>query len=298
MRRLERRKQVKLMKLSTHPELNRIALKRSLDLPYVVWLILRHEIRINNHSSHFNTHSARKVCMNFGLNFSLRHWRRIWKSGERIFWGQGYGKIHLRSFKRVYNLLADDTAKNVPSPLFIEIEIYKTSIERRAELYMSWFASRGEITIARATITELFNLSADQQREYETILDGRLLVKSNYCHIDAKKYRNNPIELPPYYNTFVHEKFENDRVSDETTIFYQMPNTYIPSKAHNANAATFAPRRCIGVSRTLYRHTNSLYQPKRYHLYLSDLSQIDGKPEYVRTYFQGKKRINRIGHYL
>ena len=151
------------MKIRTHPELNRIAVKNNIDVPYVVWCVLRQHTSTNNLSGHYNINDARRVCINYGLNYTLRHWSRLWDSGNGLFWGIGQSSIHIRSFKRVYTVLADDNATHVASADFITIQVHKSHIERRSELYWSWFYHRGEVTISRDSISDLFGLSHDQQ---------------------------------------------------------------------------------------------------------------------------------------
>lgn len=288
-----------MAKISTHPELNRIALKRSLDTVYLVWCILRRDVSTNHLSSHYNRNDARRVCVNLGLNFTKRHWSRIWENGHGIFWGFNNGVIHLRSFKRVYKMLADENASLEASPDFIEIEIIKSPAARRAELYWSWFYHRDEVTISRDTISDLFNITHDTQRNYENILGNRLLIKSNYCHIDAQIYAQNPRELPSHSYTFKSEKFSENRVYEREEIAYQMPNTFIARNTDSGvSPVRFSPRRALNVSRNVYSKTQHEYRLQRYVKHEELYRDAMGNEVYIRTYYQGKKRINRIRHYF
>jgi len=284
--------------IKTHPELNRVAVKNSCDAAYIVWCVLRDYAILNSLSSHYITSHARNVCMDMGLTFTIRHWRRIWLQGNNIFWNRSKGKIHLRSFKRVYNRLADNEAGHVPSPSFVNVSIEKSSQKRRATLYWSWFVNRGEVTLSRATITEIFQLSPNQQRNYEKILGDSLLIKTNYVHIDKKLYEKKPRNLPEHSFSFEHETFRNNRVEIKREIAYQMPNTFIARDLCSGESpVTFAPRRALKASRTLYGNTEHSYTPLRYVKHQDLWKPELGYDTIIRTFYQGTKRINRLGHY-
>lgn len=285
--------------IATHPELNRLAVKNGIDLPYLIWCVLRDEMRKNNSSGHYTKNDVKNICRDNGLNYTPRHFKRIFNDGDNLFWGLGDGTLHMRSFKRVYSRLADETANNVSSVNFVKIESHKSSQLRRAEFYWSWFVSRGETTIARETISEIFGLSADQQRAYEKILGTRLLKKSNYAHIGLKQWQNKPFKLPSYYYTYTREKFENNTISYEIEIVYQLPNTFIASNSHcDVSSSEIAPRRAKNVVRMQYGTTEHSYNQKRYYSHPDQWHPDQGLNCYIRTYYQGKKRIYRIGHYF
>lgn len=285
--------------IPTHPELNRIALARRLDTAYLVWAILRHDTAQNHLSSHYTKSAVRNLSKSYGLDFTLRHWRRILKQGDGLFWGIGYGMVHIRSFKRVYFALADDNASLTQNSYFVHIQPHKDTKLRRATLYHSWFMNRGEVTLARDTIAALFNLSHDQQREYERVLGSAMVVRSNYCHIDLETYKKNPKDLPAHTYSFVAEKFENNRVYERHELAFQIPNTY-NARPFDNGVSPFkrSPRRALQVTRTLCGNTPHSHNKQRYvrHIDLYDASM--GKAVFVRTYYNRSKLINRIGHYL
>lgn len=284
--------------IKSHPELNRVVVKNSLDTPYIVWCVLRDYAILNHLSSHYTTKNARDICIEAGLTFTKRHWSRIWLQGENIFWNKGKGKIHLRSFKRVYSRIADSEAGHVASPLFVNIRIEKSSQMRRAVLYWSWFIRRGDVTISRDTITEIFNLSPNQQRSYEKLLGNSLLVKPNYVHIDKKLYIKKPRPLPEHTFSFDHMPFRNNRFEIKREIGYQLPNTFIARELHSGvSPVAFAPRRALKASRTLYGTTEHSYKKMRYVKHQELWSPEMGNDTMIWTAWQGKKSIFRVGHY-
>jgi len=290
----------KLRVIKTHPELNRLALKQQNDSAYLLWAILSESVRLNGLSSHYTKQSIRIESMNFGLTWTRRHLNRVLADGNGLFWTIGTKKVYLRSFKKVYSKMADHEALLIPSAHFVQINVEKSALNRRAELYWSWLYSRGEQTIARDTLQELFNLSHDQQRAYEKHLGSRLVIKSNYCHIDADLYSEQLQNIPTYAYSFIQEKFHNNTVEMVNVIAYQMPNTYIARKTgSSASLLCFAPNRALRVTRRLYRlaSAGSNYERCYYNFY-DEWEKNMSASAYIRTYYQGKKRIWRQGHFF
>src|SRR5688572_6806711 len=96
--------------IPTHPELNRIALKRSIDAEYLLWAVLRHVAAADGLSSHFTRELAYQIALTNGLSWSRRQFNRILQAGDGVFWKSGKSRIFLKSFKKVYNALADNEA--------------------------------------------------------------------------------------------------------------------------------------------------------------------------------------------
>ena len=284
----------------SHPELNRIALKLKIDAEYVLWCVLRHKVTTDGLSGHFTKEAAYTIALESGLGWTRRNFNRIIAAGRDTFWGTDTERLYIRSFKRVYKLLADDNAAAIPSSMFVRIKAHRSALKRRAELYWSWFMARSEQSISRGILTELFGLSADQQRDYERELGSRLLIKSNFCHIDADLYSTRLKYIPTYAYAFIQEKFHNDTIELINVIAYQMPNTYIARESkHGVSPLTFAPKRALSVSRTLYRDTLPCSYNERCYYDFYDQWEQDMNPHaYIRTFYQGSKRIHRQGQYF
>ena len=165
--------------IATHPELNRIAVKQGIDAQYLLWAVLRQVVADSGLSSHFTREQVYSLALEVGLSWTRRHFNRVLDQGNYLFWTVGATKIYVRSFKRVYNRLADETAAGIPSALWVKIQPHKSALKRRSEFYWSWFISRGKQTIARDTLRDLFGLSHDQQRAYEDELGKRLIINTN-----------------------------------------------------------------------------------------------------------------------
>lgn len=284
----------------THPELNRIAIKQRIDAEYLLWAVLRHYVAQRNGSSHFTREQAYYIALQHGLNWSRRNFNRVIAAGLDLFWGTDTERIFIRSFKRVYNALADKQASSVPSSQFVLIQPQKSLAARRAELYWSWFAVRGEQSIARDTLTDLFGLSHDQQRAYEKLLGPRMKINSNYCHIDADLYKKDVKNIPEYAYSFIQEKFNDNRIEYVNVIAYQLPNTYIARNSSSGESpCQFAPRRALSVTRRQHWHTGASAYNERCYFDFYDQWEKDMNPRaYIRTYYQGKKRIYRQGQFF
>jgi hypothetical protein len=288
------------MRLATHPELNRIAIAKHLDASYMLWVVLRDNAILSNLSTHYTRELAYCTALKYGITYTRHSFNRILMQGTGIFWGNDAKNIYLRSFQRVYKLLADEQASRVSQSMFVLINPEKSAVSRRAELYWSWFAGRGEQTIARDTIKDLFNLSHDQQRDYEKHLGTRLLVKSNYCHIDIDLYPDAVNHIPEHSYHFLQEKFNENTVNYVNVIAYQMPNTYIACENEcDGSSTVFAPKRALYASRTLYRHTLACgYNERCYFNFYDEWEKNMSDNAYIRTFYQGRKRIHRASPFF
>lgn len=286
--------------IPTHPELNRIALKQQIDAEYLLWAVLRHAVAERGLSGHFIKSDAYDVALVSGLSWSRSQFNRILQAGNYLFWTVGESRLYLRSFENVYQKLADKEAAAIASAKFVLIKPHKSALNRRAELYWSWFISRGEQTIARATISELFGLSQDQQRSYEKLLGKRLKINTNYAHIDADLYKNDLKNIPGHAYNFIQEKFNDNRVEYVNVIAYQLPNTYNARiNPPGESPQVFAPNRALRVTRTLYRLARACsYIERCFYDFYDQWEQHMNPDAYIRTYYQGKKRIWRPAHFF
>ena len=135
------------MSVFVHPELARLAIREGLELSFVVWSILRNEVVANKHSGHFTKKDAIAIAANHGLRFTVRHWSRIWASGNPIFWGSDNNRIFLRSFRRVCWRFAefrqDKDLSALPQAFLIRIQLSGGIEDLRAQLYHAWFFAVG-----------------------------------------------------------------------------------------------------------------------------------------------------------
>lgn len=294
-----------IVKFFVSPEHARLTLKADKITAYVVFCLLRENVKTHNESSHYTKNQIKSLLK--PLNFSSRKWTRVFKAGDNIFWNCEHKKLYLRSYKKVTQNLERVTGDKIDfnykfaREVELEITSQDTSATIGSKLYFSWFLARGEITIARDTIRDLFGLSHDRQRNYEMILDHLIIVHHNYAHIDSEKYKQNPQELPEHHYSFRYERFTDDHVSSHEAIQYQLPNTFHVSR----DVGTKDQRSTRNASQSLRKairarswHTESYEQNQAlYSEYWRDFERNNGS-EYVRAYMQGIKRLWLSSHYI
>jgi len=294
------------MRFSVSPELGRVAMQQGLELPFVVWSILRDYGVTKKLSSHYSKKQAVSILAAHGLKFTARHYGRIWRQGLNIFWGMEENRVYLRSYKHVvlrHEAFRKHLAFALPGQaIFVKIQLSGGIEDLRANLYWAWFSQWQEKTISRATLQDLFGLSPDQQRSYEALLASKLIVKSNYAHINLESYKEQPQELPEHHFTIQYEREVrfDETIEPVTAIQYQMPNTFMArSGDDNFIPVVDASNRAKRAIRELSRHTESLLPNKRiFWLKWSQFEALGTLDSFIRAYYQGKKRLWLSGHYL
>lgn len=302
------------MRFLVSPELGRVAMRQGLELAFVAWSILRDFAVSNSLSGHYSKRDFKAILGQFGLTYNRRHFLRLLQSGESIFWRIGSRKVYLVSFAKVAGHFEQyrkpcDFAAQRPG-LFVQIQCTKSIEAIRSELYFAWFAQFDEKTIARDTLKDLFGLSHDQQRAYEKRLGRRLLVKTNYAHIDKETYQDtNRQSLNSYGDVLPEYSFEINYERDTTfgaaenvtAIQYQLPNTFLarPESSNKFIPVKDASNRARNASRDLFRPVTSLKPKQRIFFTKWHQFEVFGSLDsYIRAYSQGKKRLWISGHYL
>lgn len=293
------------MEVRVLPELARLALKSNKEIAFIVWSILRANVTATDHSSHYTKKDVIRLCSS--LRFTKRHWSRIFAAGNKIFWGSDGRSLHMRSIKHTRARLEQITGDRVDARLCFQEQVIialsptNTAQKYRALLYWSWLYARGEVTISRDSLSDLFGLSHDQQRSYEALLTDQMIVRSNHCHINNASYLDNPIELPAHQYTFGYNRLTaSNKVEDVQITAFQLPNTFIARPAGNGQmTTTTASRNAIRQmnTRSWYAKTTCDYN-KVYYANLRDFMQTATLDSYVRVGFQFKKQIWQSGQYF
>jgi hypothetical protein len=303
-----------IMSFLVSPELGKIALREGLESSFVAWSILRSYVVAENHSGHFTKKRASRILAESGMNFSTRHYANIWQQGLGIFWGIEKNRIDMRSIKHVsecFQAFRKACDEKLPGQVFfVQISLSGGIEDLRAQLYWAWFAQFEEKTISRATLQDLFGLSPDQQRAYEQILATKILVKTNYAHINNDLYQDNPQALPEHHFTV---KFEREislnqdagaaagfGMQEVIAYQYQLPNTFIPRHEDSHEIPVpFASNRARNAIRCLDSHSDNESSLKRiYWLNRAKFERLGTLESFVRAYYQGKKRLWLAGNYF
>lgn len=292
------------MQIIVSPEHARLATKAEKITAYAVYCMLRATVVNDNLSSHFTKNQVKSLLID--LSISPRHWTRIFADGNNVYWNCENKRLYLRSYKKVTRNLEKLTGDRINyssrycHQIALEINPGDNSTIIGSKFYLAWFKARGEVTISRATLQDIFGISPDVQRHYESLLDNVLLVKSNYAHIDAEKYQKDPVELPGHNFTFGYERLEDDRLSSHEAIQYQLPNTFIVSTGNgDSPTTTGASKSLIKAIQARRWHTDS-YHPEQclYAHTWRDFERSENNPAYVRVYANGSKKLWLSSQYL
>jgi len=294
------------VKISVHPNLARIATREGYLIPFVIWSALRDASIKEDLSSNPLKSQAKKLLRSWGLNYTDRHYQRIWNNGLGIFWGLSQDRLWLRSFRRVseklsvYRKPCDESCQ--AQDLFVLIQLSKSLKALEAEVYHAWLLEKGECTLSRDTITDLFGFSHDTQRSLEAILGDRLKVFYNYAHLNLETYSKDPQALPEHHFSFDFEReirFDEDK-ERVTYIQYQLPNGYLarPGKNSESDSVRASNRARYAMFRLLSQDSLLVYPKRRYYLKSRDFERFGSLSDYVRVAYQGRKKLFLLGHYL
>lgn len=290
----------KSMRLEVNPQFSRLSLKAKTPLAYALWSLLRPFVN-SNHSGVFDKSQVYAIARQ--MKFSDRHIRRIMARGNGVYWGLDNKHLFIRKPDRVRLALQRLTGDTMtPNECYVDnlsVDLPDTQSKTiKAYLYYSFFWARGEITISRDSIHDETGLSHDQQRAYESALGDALIVRTNYAHIYHDDLQDKPRPLPEHHYSIGYNMQDMDGDTYPVIAYqYQLPNTYIAS-VHNAPhvRTTRTPvvmRRSVLAHRW---HTNSSYLSKmRYCRQPQQLSKDNAESQYLRVYFQGKKRLWACG---
>lgn len=289
-----------------HPELGRLAAKNGFTLAFYIWTILRQTAINEQLSTHYSKTDAKSILKSLGLAYTDRQFRNVFAQGNGVFWGIGANHYHLRSFERVTGYfarnLADSDRTFITPDLMVTVRLHKSHAAQNSEIYYAWFIVHGERVISRDTLHDLFGFSHDQQRHYEKLLGVRLKVAYNYAHINLKEYSKNPQELPKHHFTIDYEReirFDED-IETVTAIQYQLPNSFLARPESSGESPSILASNAVRkAARTLIRHTLAESPQKRlYWLKWKDFEYAGATTDYIRAFFQGRKRLFLSGNYL
>lgn len=292
----------KTVKFFVSPEHARLSIKADKTTAYMIYCLLRANVQKQNASSHYTKNEIKSLFIDLG--FSPRKWTRIFQDGNGIFWNMEYHRLYMRSYDKVTRNLERFTVDKIDyksrflRQIELEYNLGDNNALLSAKLYFAWFLARGEVTIARDTITDLFGLSSDQQRHYESLLSDNLLIKHNYAHIDFEDYQARPRQLPQHHYTFGYERLtEANKLQKRQAIQYQLPNTFIASNGQKPT--TRATKSLIKACLRRSWHTDSYEHNKALYMHTwRDFEKKGNEDCFVRAYSQGIKKLWLSSHYL
>ena len=209
------------------PELGRLALGMNLTAPLRVWLVLREHFG-NPGWTHRQT--LYKALQSAGIDHSKRHYNRLLREGEGVFWGLAEdGRVWLRGVVRVVIALTEKALEenpdlietNRPGARDIYIRVDGPLKHFKARLYAAWLAHRENPKIARATLCKLFACTKETLWAWEETLTHTLEVVSSYTQtaIDPKEDDRVVDFIPDHAYTYLTRQHQ-------VRIRWQSPNVY------------------------------------------------------------------------
>lgn len=296
------------MNINVTPEIARLALQTKTEIACYVWFVLRQTTNDNNGSSVFTKLELHDALRAAGFSRTKRHINRIIQQGTGIYWNTDSNhRVFIRNKTRViHNLISIATHTEIKYLHDVTIPSVSDTQQIRAYFYASWFCARGEVTIARDTITELFGLSRDQQRAYESLLSDVFLVKSNYKYYNSlceNRAAVDALGFSDHSHTIQASRVLHDaiRVNYHAT-FDDLPNTYLV-RIHSLKTVTSRSSRMMyNQIKPLWR-ANSCKQLGRNRVFFYHDKQRNREDDLDnlfnglhRVYWQGKKRLWISGH--
>ncbi len=215
------------LEVRVDPELGRLALGLNLTAPLRVWLVLRHGFGRPGWADRSTLYAALQGA---GITLSRRHFNRLLKEGEGLFWGlTGGGRVHARGVIRVVKEVTaralvenpDLVATNTPGVRDVYLRVDGPLTVFKARLYAGWLTHRENPRIARATLCRLFACTRETLWAWEALLPRTLEV------------------IPAYTQTALDPR-DDDRLADcipahaynyltrhnQVRIRWQSPNVY------------------------------------------------------------------------
>lgn len=171
------------------PELGRVALGLNLTAPLRVWLVLRQHFGQPGWTDRQTLYAALQGA---GVTLSRRHFNRLLKEGEGLFWGlTGNGRVHARGIIRVVKEITaralaenpDLVATNTPGVRDVYLRVDGPLTAFKARLYAGWLTHRENPRIARATLCKLFACTRETLWAWEALLPRTLEVIPSYTQI-------------------------------------------------------------------------------------------------------------------
>lgn len=164
-----------------YPDLAAAILRRNLDAPARVWLLLRaHDTNGRGWLSLVNARQLLTTKASPWKVISRRQLHNLLSAGEGVFWTQNDGAVWLRSPAKVaaglgVSHLRGRAVTVAPSTLLGHVA------DVRAQLYAAYLAGRphADMPIARETIAAVTGVAERTQKDYE--LRTKISATANFC---------------------------------------------------------------------------------------------------------------------
>ena len=219
--------------LRVEPEIGRAAINLKLAAEYRLYVIAREITRSGDGSGRTTRKAVKKWLGAYGIHYSREHFSRLLRAGEGLFWNRSHRHLYVRNPAHVAAAMADIDpsvfATNKPGVRDMYLSPTGPHEQWEATLYAGWLAHRGNPTIARETLENLFNRSADTLRQWEAKhLSEVVDVRANYTqcphpNLEDDRYTDHIPEHSQAYRGYV--RFQG-QWTEVTRLYWRTCNTY------------------------------------------------------------------------
>ena len=240
--------------IRVEPELGRAAVALKLAALYRLYVIAREMTRRGDGSGRAPKRALKKQLARYGVRYSREHLSRLLRAGEGLFWNRSSRTLYLFNPARVAAAMVKIDplvfVTNRPGTRDMYLSPSGTLEQWEATLYAAWLAHRGNPTIARETLEQLFGRSADTLRLWEERhLSGQLRVRTNYTqcphpNLETARYLDHIPEHSQAYRGYV--RFQG-QWREVLRLYWQTCNTYQVSgiRQHPRRGQASKVRKCI-----------------------------------------------------
>lgn len=216
------------------PELGRLAIKNWEAPAFRLWCIGRDITRRGNGSGVITRQALWEMVRAYKIPMTRRHFNRLLKGGEGLFWRAHEEQLYLRSIIKVARDLYDKASveqddPNRPGAYPVYLDPSGSLEHWEARLYAGWITHRSqkhELTIARETLSGLFGRTENTLRHWEASRLKRLIrVEANHAQCpDAGHYHPYLPEHAQPYLTWAQTP--NGTWDYVPRLRWQIPNSY------------------------------------------------------------------------
>jgi hypothetical protein len=223
------------LKLRAEPEIGRLTIGLYQAAEYRIWIVGRHLTREATGSGKITKTALLSALDQLGIVYTRRHFNRLLKQGDGLFWVVYYQNIYLRSAPNVARAVfraAENrklaTETNAPGVRDVYLDVSGSLEQWESQLYAGWIAYRGysrDLPISRAKLSHLFGRTRQTiQRWEDTRLQGVVTKQPNFAQCpDIERYYD---YIPDHAQAYVARIVFQNRVQDVIRLFWQLPNTY------------------------------------------------------------------------
>lgn len=272
------------------PELGRLAIGLHKAALLRLWVIGRY-LSTTSHSGRgwLDLDDFWAALAPLGVLYTRRHFRRLVRAGEGVFWTCTYNRIYFSGVGRLAGWLTacavnqqpDLVATNRPGGMKDVVLPVAGSLERwEGLIYAGWLAAKENPIIARDTLATLFGRTVKTIRQWER---DRLqhIVTHRPCYAQVADPQANTAFIPEHSYAYVASTHTPGQwqVQHQIRIRWRLPNVYMSVIRQH-------PRR--GQSRKVRTISNTILELQPL------IETAEGLPRNPRRYFETAKHVRQV----